>query len=110
MNYKCICCCHWVDQTVYIAELGALNAVVESIQLYIHQLRVNCINLKHPAMSTLMNCGVLENEFNVRIRTVQTLNSCTDSEQWSYVVENRIHPVLFIVAQPEVFSQGGSKE
>ena len=106
MNYKCICCCHWNDQTVYIAELGALNAVVECIQLYIHQLRVNCINLKHPAMSTLMNCGVLENEFNVRIRTVQTLNSCADSDQWSYVMENRRQPVWFIVAQPEVLGQG----
>ena len=83
---------------------------MECIQLYTHQLRVNCINLKHPVMSTLVNCGVLENEFNVRIRTVQTFNSCADSDQWSYVMENRSHPVLFIVAQPEVFSQGGSKE
>ena len=83
---------------------------MECIQLYIHQLRVNCINLKHPAMSTLMNCGVLENEFNVIIRTVQTLNSCADSDQWSYVMENRRQPVWFIVAQPEVLSQGGSKE
>ena len=57
-----------------------------------------------------MNCGVVENEFNVRIRTVQTLNSCADSDQCSYVMENRSHPVLFIVAQPGVFSQGGSKE
>ena len=57
-----------------------------------------------------MNCGVLENEFNVRIRTVQTLNSCADSDQWSYVMGNRSHPVVLTVAQPEVFSQGGSKE